>query len=145
MRNWGPWPRTCWYQYTERCPDSGEHLSVTCCFLDLVRNFGIWVTSESTRPVGKDKEVERRERGSLLLQPFPVVVRLGMAKAKSSQKLPHCVQDSPAPRRQRVTQQRSLEPMAASGPRTAAGWRQGSWGEWCKVLTLLFPDWSICL
>ena len=35
--------------------------------------------------------------------------------------------------------------MAASGPRTAAGWRQGSWGEWCKVLSLLFPDWSICL
>ena len=36
-------------------------------------------------------------------------------EAKTSQKLPHCVQDSPAPRRLRVTHQRSLEPMAASG------------------------------
>ena len=36
----GPWPRACWYLYTEQCPESGEHLSVTCCFLDLIRCLG---------------------------------------------------------------------------------------------------------
>ena len=102
------------------------------------------MTSESTRPVGKETRKLRAEhRGSLLLQPS--LPGFYPREAKTSQKLPHCVQDSPAPRRQRVTQQRSLEPMAASGPRTAAGWGRGSWGEWCKMLTLLFPDWSICL
>ena len=39
------------------------------------------MTSESTRPVGKDKEVERRERGSLLLQSFPVVLHFGDDKS----------------------------------------------------------------
>ena len=72
------------------------------------------MTSESTRPVREQTRKLRAEhRGSLLLQDsspdfYP-------REAKTSQKLPHCVQDSPAPRRQTVKQQRSLEPMVASG------------------------------
>ena len=105
---------------------------------------GARVSPEFTRPVGKERRKLRAEhRGSLLLQDSSPDFYL--RDTKTSQMLPHCVEDSPAPRRQRVTQQRSLEPMAASGPRTAAGWGRGSWGEWCKMLTLLFPDWSICL
>ena len=61
---------------------------------------------------GGDKEAEGRAQGSLLLQPSSPGFYL--REVKTSQKLPHCVQDSPAPRRQRVTQ-RSLKPMAASG------------------------------
>ena len=72
------------------------------------------MTPESTRPVGEETRKLRAEnRGSLLLQPS--LTGFYLREAKTSQKLPHCVQDSPAPRRQRVTQQRSLEPMAASG------------------------------
>ena len=78
------------------------HLRITCCFLDLVRYLGVWVTSESTRPVGEETRKLRAEH------------RASISGRQTSQKLPHCVQDSPAPRRQRVTQQRSLEPMAAS-------------------------------
>ena len=138
MRNWRPWPRACWYQYTDRCPGSGEHLSIACCFLDLIRYLGVWVTSESTRPVGEDQRKLRAEhRGSLLLQPSAPGFYL--REAKTSQKLPHCIQDSPAPRRQTVTQQRSLEPMAASGTQDCCWLGAGSWSEWCKVLTLLLP------
>ena len=80
----------------------------------MIRYLGVWVTPESTRPVGEETRKLRAEhRGSLLLHPSSPGFYL--REAKTSQKLPHCVQDSPAPRRQRVTQQRSLEPMAASG------------------------------
>ena len=138
MRNWGPWPRNCWYQYTEQCPDAGEHLRIACCFLGLIRYLGVWVTPESTRPVGEEtKEVEGRAQGSLLLQPS--LPGFYLREAKTSQKLPHCVQDSPAPRRQRVTQQRILEPMAASGTQDCCWLGRGSLAVWCKVLTLLLP------
>ena len=92
---------------------------------------------------GGDKEAEGRAQGSLLLQPSSPGFYL--REAKTSQKLPHCVQDSPAPRRQTVTQQRSLEPMAASGTQDCCWLGEGLLGEWCRVLALLFPDWSICL
>ena len=72
------------------------------------------MTSESTRPVREQTRKLRAEhRGNLLLQPSSPGFYL--REAKTSQKLPHCVQDSPAPRRKRLTQQRSLVPMAASG------------------------------
>ena len=72
------------------------------------------MTSESTRPVvKKTRKLRAEHRGSLLLHPSSPGFYL--RDAKTSQKLLHCVQDSPAPRRQRVTRQRSLEPMAASG------------------------------
>ena len=99
---------------------------------------GARVSPEFTRPVGKERRKLRAEhRGSLLLQDsspdfYP-------REAKTSQKLPHCVQDSPAPKRQRVTQQRSLEPMAASGTQDCCGLGAGLQGEWCKVLTLPLP------
>ena len=73
---------------------------------------------------GGDKEAEGRAQGSLLLKPSSPGFYL--REAKTSQKLPHCVQDSPAPRRQRVTLQRSLAPMAASGTQGC------SWAEWSK-------------
>ena len=72
------------------------------------------MTPESTRPVRvQTRKLRAEHRGSLLLQPSSPCFYL--REAKTSQKLPHCIQDSPAPRRQRVTQQRSLGPMAASG------------------------------
>ena len=72
------------------------------------------MTPESTRPVRvQTRKLRAEHRGSLLLQPSSLGFYL--REAKTSQKLPHCIQDSPAPRWQRVTQQRSLEPMAASG------------------------------
>ena len=72
------------------------------------------MSPEFTRPVGKERRKLRAEhRGSLLLQDSSPDFYL--RDTKTSQMLPHCVEDSPAPRRQRVTQQRSLEPMAASG------------------------------
>ena len=50
---------------TERCPETGEHPSVTGCPLALIRHLGVWVTPASTRPVGEeDWGWERtRERG----------------------------------------------------------------------------------
>ena len=39
---------------TERCPETGEHLRVPHCPLALIRYLGVWVTSESTRPVGEE-------------------------------------------------------------------------------------------
>ena len=39
---------------TERCPETGEHPSVTGCPLALIRCLGVWVTPASTRPVGKE-------------------------------------------------------------------------------------------
>ena len=75
---------------------------------------------------GGDKEAEGRAQGSLLLQSS--LPGFYLREAKTSQKLPHCVQDSPAPRRQRVTQQRRLEPMAASGTQDCCGLGAGLLG-----------------
>lgn len=71
MSNWGPSPTACWYQYRDRCPEIGEQLSVTCCPLPLTRCLGVWVTSESTGPVGEEGERSRGQSsgGSLLLRP----------------------------------------------------------------------------
>ena len=93
----------------------------------MIRYLGVWVTSESTRPVRvHTRKLRAEHRGSLLLQPS--LPGFYLREAKTSQKLPYCVQDSPAPRRQRVTQQRSLEPMAASGHRTACWLEAGLLG-----------------
>ena len=78
---------------------------------------GIWGSGWLQNPPGllrrRQMEAKGRAQGSLLLQPS--LPGFYLREAKASQKLPCCIQDSPAPRRQRVTQQRSLEPMAASG------------------------------
>ena len=74
---------------------------------------------------GVDKEAEGRAQGSLLLQPSSPGFYL--REVKTSQKLPHCVQDSPAPRRQRVTGRGAWSPWQHQEPRTAAGWGRDSW------------------
>nr|XP_025147496.1 uncharacterized protein LOC112586590 isoform X2 [Bubalus bubalis] len=75
--------------------------------------------------LGRDKEAEGRAQGSLLLQPSsPGFYR---RDAKKSQKLPHCVQDSPAPRRKRSHSRGAWSPWQHQEPKTAAGWRRGSW------------------
>ena len=110
----------------------------------MIRYLGLRVSPEFTRPVRvQTRKLRADHRGSLLLQDSSPDFYL--RDTKTSQMLPHCVQASPAPRRQRVTQQRSLEPMATSGTQDHCWLGVGLLGEWCRVLALLFPDWSICL
>lgn len=102
-----------------------------------IRYLGVMVSPESTRPV---RVQTRKLRGQSTGKPpaAALIARLLSQGGRTSQKLPHCVQASPAPRRHRVTQ-RSLEPMAASGTQGCCWLRAGLWGEWYKVLTLPLP------
>ena len=137
MRNWRPWPRACWYQYTDRCPNSGEHLSITCCFLDLIRYLGVWVTSESTRPVGEETRKLRAEhREASCCSPHPGFY---LREIKTSQKLQHGGQASPAPRRKRSHSRGAWSPWQHQEHKTAAGLGVGLLGECGGVLTLLLP------
>ena len=144
MRNWRPWPRACWYQYTDRCPGSGEHLSIACCFLDLIRYLGVWVTSESTRPVGeKTRKLRAEHREASCCSPLHQASISGRQRHLRNS---HTVSRTHLLPGGRQSHSRGAwSPWQHQEPRIAAGWGRGSWGEWCKVLTLLFPDWSICL
>ena len=82
-------------------------------------------------------EAKGRAQGSLLLQPS--LPGCYLREAKASQKLPRCIQDSPAPRRRESHSRGAWSPWQHQEPKTTTSWGRGSWGEWCKVLTLLLP------
>ena len=66
------------------------------------------------------RKLRAEDRGSLLLQPSsPGFYR---RDAKKSQKLPHCVQDSPAPRRKRSHSRGAWSLWQHQEPKRAAGW-----------------------
>lgn len=140
MSNWGPWPTACWYQYKDRCPEIGKQLSVTCCPLALTRCLGVWVSPESTGPAGEEGESSRGQSwGDASCCGHHQQACITQV-ANAYRRLPRGAQDSPAPRRQRATQQRSLEPMATLGSQDIIQLRGGGpGGEQPKALNLPFP------
>ena len=75
--------------------------------------------------LGGHKEAEGRAQGSLLLQPSSPGFYL--REVKTSQKLPHSVQASPAHRRKRSHSRGAWSPWQHQEPKTAADWGRGSW------------------
>ena len=118
---------------------SQHHLLLSC--FDQV--FGVWVTSESTRPVGVHKKAEGRAEGKLLLKTSSPGFCL--REGNTSQKLLHCVQDSPVPRKQSHTTE---EPGAHGSIRNPRLLLAGGGSPRVSGVTYPpsgFPDWSICL
>lgn len=133
-RSCSPRPGSCRYQYIVSWSIFCKHSIKTFVPTFSMRYFGVWVPCVSTKPK-KEGQMRREKRPGSLLRDKSCIQGLGIMAQGSAANSP----DSPTPRKQKATAQRSLGPMAGSRQE----WLFSQAPGWLSVLSLSLPTLTI--